>query len=452
MNATYDDCRASLVELRKITVGRWSASSPQANVFAGSFAPGGNFARIDVELAGLHNPPGDTDPLNFHPFTYGPYPVYGFIEFDLDEDNETGGETYAPEFRYLSNIARFGGLPDDHVFEDRLAIDGDAYDEDFTTPPYIERSGEEFHLALLGGQFEHAGVEVVAGDGDNLFESGETWDITGKWFHRAHGFEPYSLASGGSVPGEYMPDCQLRFSHDVGYDTTTVSLVFPLTNVAAAAMNGEMPQPNNHDPSDQASITEALKDLAESAEVVEMFPTGQPEEELILGWRGHGPGSYLKPDEWRVTALVGIPYSEPGYGFVWTDAWPDPMRGDVDGKDEAEDDDIDAIEKYIDDHDGDDGLVDDRVVLAQFAANFTVYDVNQDGVVDNLDKLLVSREGDGTADDDIDLEDFAKFQRCNGWSTGWGDWCGIFDLNGDGTVDTTDFNWLSNTCTGPVKP
>ena len=34
----------------------------------------------------------------------------------------------------------------------------------------------------------------------------------------------------------------------------------------------------NHDPSDQASIQEALRDLAISAEIVDMFTTGMPEE------------------------------------------------------------------------------------------------------------------------------------------------------------------------------
>ncbi len=451
--AAYDPHLHRPVDLRELRLGRWAPTDPQADRFAGQYAPGGGFARIEVVLGGLHNPPGETDPLAFAPYAYGPHPVYGFIEIDMDDDQETGGEVSAPQFRYLGNIVRFGGVPGGDAYEHRVAESADAFDGNFLTQPYVERHGEEFHLCLLGGQFAASDIAIVVGDGDLVFESGETWDITGTWFHRAHGFEPYSFATGGAVPGEYSPECVLRFAHDMTTDATTLTLVFPLNNAAAAALRGGSPQSNNHDPSDDASVNEALQDLVVSANFIKMYPTGEPEEALIVGWDGRGPGGYLQPAAWRVTALLGMSYAAPGFGFVWTDAWPDVVRGDVNGENGATYDDRDEISEYIDDHDADDGQVDGRVAVPDFPESFNHYDVNHDGVVDVLDTWLVSTEGDWDADGDVDLMDFAGFQVCNGWSAGAGSpSCGLVDLNADGGVDLRDFDWWRNVATGPAGP
>jgi hypothetical protein len=450
---TIDPSLHRPVELLSITLGRWSPTDAQNDLFAGAFAPGGGFVRLDVELDGLRNPPGKSNSPGFNPFQYGDHPVYGFIEIDMDNDNETGGEVNAPEYRYLGNIARFGGLPEEGRFHDRLAEDASAFDGDFSTEPYVERSGEEFHLALLGGQFDPPDITVILGDADNMFESGETWDVVAPWFHRAHGFEPYSIASGGTVPGEYTPNCTLRFRHDHMIDRTTLSLVFPLNNAAAASTSGEMPQPNNHDPSDQASVFEALNDLSVSAGIIEMFPTGEPEEELILGWKDKAPGSFMNVREWKTTALLGNSYTTSGFGFYWTDAWPDPLRGNVNGENQLSQDDRDEVFSFIADHDDDDGTADGRVELSGFAADFSVFDINHDGVVEDLDAQLVSVEGDGDEDGDVDLADFSRLQRCDTWTTGGavGD-CGLFDLDADGDVDLGDFNWFLSSCTGPAIP
>ena len=216
-------------ELISIRVGRWNPTQAAMDLFVGVFSGNGGFLRLDLTLDGVINPPGSIAPGAFDPFRYGPNPVYGFVEIDVDDDKETGGETYAPQYRYLANAARFGGLPDDGAFDDRLARRASDLDGDFTTAPFVERHGEEFHWALLGGQFLDLDVDERVGDGDLIFDSGEDWRIGCDWFHRAHGFEPYSLVYGGGVSGEYPVFSVARFAHDPNANWTVVSLVVPLT-------------------------------------------------------------------------------------------------------------------------------------------------------------------------------------------------------------------------------
>ncbi|MCB9866536.1 MAG: hypothetical protein H6816_07880 [Phycisphaerales bacterium] len=450
--APYNTNPRHLVDFHSLTLGRWRPEDPQVDRFVGDYFPNGRYASVEIVLGGLHNPPGDTDPGHFMPLAYGDNPVYGFVELDVDNDNDTGGEVEAPQYRYPANIARFGGLPEGDAFEHRIAKSADAFDGDFQTMPYVERQGEEFHLALLGGQFDASGVDVVAGDADLKFEAGEIWNITGTWFHRAHGFEPYSLASGGCVPGEYDPECVLRFAHDIATDTTTITLVFPLNNAAAADLTGENPQPNNHDASDQASVLEALQDLNTSATLVFELNIQDPQALLILDWKDHSPGDSLQPANWRPTVLLGVPYSEPGHGFVWTDVWPNVLRGDVDGDDGVNAADGHEIEDYIEDHDEEDGVKDERVTIPLFPANFCSRDVNQDGVVDAFDRALVSTVGDVDQDGDVDLADFALLQACLGWTAGGEALpCGLLDLDADGAVGPRDFTWWRNVMEGPEE-
>lgn len=444
----FDPQAHRLIELIAIELGRWTADDAQIDLFAGEFTAGGPFFRMDIIMDGLVNPPGPNELSNFDPFRFGAHPVYGFVEIDMDDDAESGGEIDAPEFRYLGNVARFGGLPGGDEFNDRPAENGGDFDGHFMTKPYVERHGEEFHLALLGGQFNAWDIVETAGDADLIFEADETWVISGDWFHRAHGFEPFSIASGGAVPGEYAPVSTVRFSHDSASDRTLLSLVFPLTNGGAAAQHGTSTEPMNHNPSDQASVNEGLRDLAISAEVIEMFPTGIPEETLILPWGDKSAGQFLDPTQWRVTALLGTCYSEAGGFFVWTDVYPNPIRGDVNRENGANGDDRQEIDYAISNHDGDDGIVDGRVVLADFADDFSIWDVNHNGVIDAIDVMLVSPPGDGDDDGDADLADFAELQRCMGESGATGE-CQLFDLNSDQVVDERDTAWFLQVVSGP---
>ncbi len=437
-----------------MTIGTWHAPRPAVDVFEGVFAVGGQFVRLDLELGGLVNPPGSTDPLWFDPFAYGDHPVYGFVEVDIDADNETGGELDAPEYRYLGSIVRFGGHPSDEVFHERVALDASAFDGIWNTEPQVERSGEEFHLALLGHLFGTIDIVEIAGNGDFVFDAGETWNIEAPWFHRAHGYESFSLASGGAVAGEYAPPSYARFRHDPSADTTIVSVVFPLTNLGSSLMREETVQPNNSDPSDQASVLEALVDLATSAAFLDMFPTGRPEEEIIIDWYEKDPESFLDPTQWRMTALLGSSYTAPdpaGEFFVWSDAHPDVIRGDVNGENGANDDDRKIIGEHILEFDAADGSPDGMVTILDFATDFSVFDVNHDGYVNDVDTLLVSVPGDLDADDDADFADFQRMQTCfSGSGIGYTDpLCSLADLDADGDVDAHDVKQYQQVLTGP---
>lgn len=394
----FDPAAHRLIDLREITVGAWRPDDPREDLYTGQYEESGDFVRLDVLVSGLVNPPGRTVYWDFDPFAYGPHPVYGFVEIDMDDEVETGGELDAPDYHYLGNVARFGGLPKVERFRNRVALDESAFDGDFPTPPYVERHGEEFHLALLGDQFEAQDIRVVRGDVDALFESGEVWDIDGTWFHRAHGYEPFSLAIGGERPGEYMPRCALRLEHDTLADVTRITLVFPLTNEGAGLMRGEQPEPLNGDPSDQASVLEALQDLHDSAEFLKDFPTGRPEEEIIIEWAEQEAEDYLEPHEWTVTALLGSSYTAPeppGEYFVWTDVYPNVLRGDVDGNGRRELKDWQLTWQFIVAHDADDGRIDRKVRLSNFARGFSVHDVDYDGVVHGLDRLPMTTPAAG---------------------------------------------------------
>ncbi|MCP4245662.1 MAG: hypothetical protein GY778_01305, partial [bacterium] len=337
-------------------------------------------------------------------------------------------------------------------FDDRVALDDSAFDGNFETAPYVERHGEEFHLALLGGEFSWGDVIEVSGDGDTVFDAGEVWHIRAAWFHRAHGFEPFSFMQGGAVAGEYAPVSDLQFRHDPTADLTTISLVFPLTNVGAGLMSGQPPEPLNFDPSDQASVLEGLADLVISAQFFPP-PHQDPEEALIYEWYDENATDFLEPGDWRVTALLGSSYTAPdpaGVYFVWSDAYPDAIRGDVDGSGEISDDDKVALAGYIAAQDGSDGTVDGVVTLLDFAADFSVFDLNHDGLVDPVDLMLVSARGDCDDDGDVDLADYQKLQVC---FTGDGGAfvpgpCSLADLDADNDVDRGDFEWFANVLTG----
>jgi hypothetical protein len=438
-----------------VTIGTWAPTAPAVDLFTGGFIEGGKFMRLDLVLSGLVNPPGAVTPAIFDPYRYGDDPVFGFVEIDIDNSVWTGGELDAPQYRYLGNIARFGGKAAQPEFADRVALDASAFGNGFLTPPYVERHGEEFHLALLDTAIAVADVQVVDGDADGIFEAGETWIVRAPLFHRAHGYEPFSLALGGASAGEYAPLATVRFRHEIATDLTTVSLVFPLTNVGAGLMAGQPPQPLNHNPSDQASVLEALVDLYQSAAFVQMYPTGCPEEDLILDWLGATPTNFLNPAEWKLTVLLGTSYSAPsgeGAFFVWTDVYPNVIRGDVNGDGVANALDRELIQQYIAAHDDEDGTADGSVVIAGFAANFSVFDINHNGVVDGIDVLLVSPPGDADDDSDVDLADWSALQNCfAGGGAAYPEAnCALVDLDDDADTDLEDARRLAAALVGPL--
>ncbi|MBI1827398.1 MAG: hypothetical protein HY287_07390 [Planctomycetes bacterium] len=442
-----------LIDLRQLSVVSWSPYEPQSDLFLGEFDPQGQFVRLVLVLDGLVNPPGPSDPFDFDPFRYGANPAYGFIEIDMDDDVDTGGELDAPQYRYLGNVARFGGQVSRVALHDRVALDGSAFDGDFETPPFVERSGEEFHLALLGDQFIPADIRVVEGNGDLIFEAGETWILRGSFFHRAHGFEPFSFVEGGPYAGAYMPMCELQFHHDVTQDVTYVTLVFPLTNDGAGLMLGEPTQKDDEDPTNQASVMEALDDLQTSAIFLPLVGTGIPEEDIIRGWAQHIPAEHLDPSGWTITALLGSSYTAPSPNeiyFLWTDVYPNVILGDSNGSGVYDGQDRQMIASYIASHDALDGARDGRVTIDGFATDFNVLDLNYDGRVDGLDLAPELPNGDSDRDGDRDLADFAVFQRCFGEEIP-GD-CQAMDLIHDFSIDLLDFATFHVQFEGPDQP
>lgn len=448
----FDPEEHRLIDLLAIRLGRFRPEYPRENLFVGDFAPQGEFFRLDLVLAGLVNPPGSVHPGSFNPFAYGNHPVYGFVEIDMDEDVTTGGELAAPRYRYLGNVVRFGGNVAPARFRDRIATEGASFDGRFRSPPFVERSGEEFHLALLGDLVARGGILEVEGDGDATFDEGETWRLWGRFFHRAHGFERFSFVKGGASAGEYAPITDLQFRSEPDSDATVVSLVFPLTNGGAGLMLGQPPQPSNHDPSDQASVLEALADLQLSASFVRLFPTGLEEEELIVNWFDRDPAAQLNPARWFVTALLGTSYtraSGEGVFFLWTDVFPDVVPGDVNGSGFRDVHDALLILSYISQRDAVDGVLDGRVVIPGFAWNFTLFDVNHDGVVDARDVAVVGPIADADDDYDVDLRDFRFVQFCFSPEGIERPPCRAADLDGNGRVDLQDVRQLGVELTGP---
>ncbi len=450
----FDPQAHRLIDLRQLKAGAWTPNDPQTDLFAGSFTVGGPFLRLELVLNHLVNPPGNVDPLAFDPFRYGDHPVYGFVEIDMDNDIWTGGELDAPHYRYLGNIARFGGRVLRAAFGNRMATREADFDGNFLTPPFVERHGEEFHLALFGWQFGYGDIEEVTGDGDGMFEEGETWDIIGPFFHRAHGFEMFSFVEGGGVPGEYAPDSHLRFRHDPAGDVTILSLVFPMTNVGAGLMHGEPPEPSNQDPTDHASVQEALDDLADSASFVIAYPTGLPEEDIIVDWAERISADHLDPADWSITVLLGTSHTQPdpsGVYFVWTDAYPDVVSGDVNGNGAWTERDAQLIAQYITHHDAHDGVQDGVVTIEEFASDFSMYDVNYDGLVSDLDVSRIFRDGDSDRDGDVDLMDVAGFQTCFSRGGSGGMPCAPLDLVVDNRVDCEDVGAFIDALTGPAN-
>jgi len=400
-----------LINLLDITIGQWWPPNPQVDPFAGRFNRRGDFMRLNLTFAGLVNPPGIAGPREWEPFVYGPHPIYGFIEVDMDADVNTGGELDFPCARYLGNVVRFGGKTSEPRFADRVATCAADCGLPFDQPPFVKRHGEEFHLAFLGKYFRRERIRERVGNGNTIFEQGEIWRITGLLFHRAHGFKDFSFAEGCHGHGEYLPDVDLEFLHDMRKDVTVISLVMPLTNMAAARMRGEPPEKMNGSDCDQTSVAEALHELALSAKYWKRHPGGPPEKHIIVGWADKNPLHHLHPTGWLLTAVLGTTYVErPGGGatFVWTDVFPNVFRGDVNGDKIVDGGDERLILQYIMDNGGGRGFVE----IPEFAEDFSLFDINYSGAVDQLDVQFRPRVGDGDGDDDVDLVDFALFQSC----------------------------------------
>lgn len=144
---------AVLPDLISITSGGWSPASPATDPYTGVWveSEGADILRIDIVFEGLINPPGTLGlgPTIYDPFAFGPSPLYGSIEFDIDDENDTGGEcSGAANFMYLASVGRLGEVPGTSI-EERMAREGEDLDSSFASEPQYERNGARLCVAIL---------------------------------------------------------------------------------------------------------------------------------------------------------------------------------------------------------------------------------------------------------------------------------------------------------------
>jgi hypothetical protein len=406
------------------------ASNPFGGSVDNSSKP--DLFRLRIVVQGLVSPPGTLSP--FSPAPFGGTPLYGTIEFDADDQKNSGGELPPiAKTRYLANVGRFGLRPAGS-FGERAAVDGADLDTNFFSVPQYERTGGEFAFTLCGC-FSTSVQQKVLGDADGLFEAGESWVVRGRFFERSQAFAANSAMFGGSAPGRFDPLVNVQWTHSTGTDRTTITLVFPVTNAGAAQYTGApVAQPNDFSVLNQTSVEECLEDLIDGASGL----TGV-QRELWDDWTGRQADDFLNVREWTVTALIGTAYAAAGQdnAFVWSDTGFGEVFGDVNGDEVVDHLDAAAIRAFIGLNDGGasdaDGTVNEAVAIPSFSSNFSMLDLNGDGVIGCDDVQAGNfRVGSGDPRGPADSGDLADF--IHRWLS-MDDAC---DVDGDGMVGPRD--------------
>ncbi len=432
------------IDLRSLSIQFWAPRS-KANPYDGQVVSYKNAHIFKLELVvdGLVNPPGPLG-LGGHPWDpdrFGPRPVFGYVELDVDGRKNTGGELDpVARRRYLANVGRFGGLPYGS-FGERAVTSASDLDYNFSSAPQYERSGAEFALALCGC-FAPTIVQEF-GNGNGQFEAGEVMDVRGRFFERMQAIAPYAGAYGGSDFGLYDPEVKLRFEHDPIDDETTITLVYALDQVGAAFLRGKMPQPMDLNVLNQVSVAEALNDLIYTANGFWGPVWNSDVSELIEDWAGGLVSEGLDVREWNAVALIGTSYQQQNSAlYVWTDVGFDFTFGDLTMDGAADSTDVKAVKSImmtLDGGPGDaDGQYNNSVQIPNFGPSFNVHDINSDGLIDSDDAgaipigaFSVDQNGDGV----INGADLATLLSQWGLS-------GTADLNGDGIVNGADLATL----------
>lgn len=431
-----------LPDVVMVTLSGWASATAASNPYAG-FVQEENpdLFRLEVTFHGLVNPPGTITPSH-DPFVFGPSPVYGFLEFDADREENTGGDLGAAALhRYLSNVGRFGTLPDDSHLGPRAAYWGDQVDGSYVTLPQYERSGTEFTLTFCGCFTPQ--IESGDANSNGVFDAGETWIVRGNFWQRAEGYRLASFMQGGPLPGLWQPEVRLRWSHSAATGRTSVTLVQAMTQAGAAQLAGAPAQPINHSYSptlanltDHTSIREALSDLIDAASVL---PLSGPTADLALAWASQGFGDSMDPTRWEAKGIFGTAYAAPmpTAQFVWTDVGFDEYAGDFnyDGFATAPDRQIVRDEIALLDgsaRDGD-GAVNGSVEIIDFGPNFCAYDLNNSGRVDLGDRIWYC-PADQNDDGLLNVADFTAFLQAFSASAPWA------DIDGSGSLNVADFS------------
>lgn len=425
----------------------WHGGIPYIDPYDGDFTSSGSpsIVRIDITFRGLVNPPGPLEAGgDYFPYLFGNSPVYGSLDIDLDANANTGGELGAAALsHYLAVTPRFGEMPQYPEIL-RTPFSGAQIDLNLATAPQYERSGAEFSLTMCGC-FTPTIVDTN-GDNDGVFGPGDKWIVRGRFFRRAGGLQNFSAAIGGSEPGAYDPLVNLRFSHSTCTNTTTVTLVYPITQQGAAKLRcwNCAPQPKNLDVSDDTSIDEAMADICDGA--LDPFLQFQFPETNVLagGWGLAASGNALDPRKWRLRAAFATAYStpQPDAHLAWTDVAFGEKFADFNGDASVTATDRALLTNFVWSTDGTgfdcDGLPGGRVTICSFGPNFSAFDLNYDGRVDAADAVLITPVllGDFNGDCAVNTPDLVFFLGRFGQTPNATVLTG--DLNGDGIVDTFD--------------
>jgi hypothetical protein len=383
-----------LPDLSSLTISPWESYNPSFDPYSGYTVShsAAHLVRIDAVFSGLVNPPGPLGgAVPFNPMEFGPSPLYGFFEIDVDHDADTGGDqpSVAAD-HYLANAARFGGRPHGELSLRAANTSDDLY-QTWSVPPQVCLSGADWVLTLCGC-FDP--VVVYKSDPDaTTFNAGATWILSGKFFQRTTAYQYASAMVGanGSEVGLYAPTVNLRFQHDLVTNQTTVTLVYALDQYGAWLLGGKTsscPEPMDYRSDNATSIAEGVQDLIDAADRGGL--TGLAYQ-VTYRWANKTVADATDTTRWRPTFLVGSAYSEQLDGkYIWTDLGFDCIVGDVNGDGLVNESDRSAIMAFINMFDGVEGSdadlqVNGQVQIPNFAVGFSVFDVDGDGVVGPAD-------------------------------------------------------------------
>jgi hypothetical protein len=422
------------IDLLELRLEGWEPFSPESDPYTGTTTSNdADIVRVQVKFDGLVCPPGPLalDGSSYDPYQYGDRPFFGYVEIDIDDQKNTGGEMMPlAKNRYLANVARFGASPLGS-FSERIARTSDDIDSNFFTLPQIERTGGEFALAMCG--CFTPSIVAQDGDMDSVFDAGETWVISGRFFERFNAFQPESALFGGSDFGLFDPVVDLRFEHDTGSDTTTVTLVFPITNAGASQLHGGSTQSLDLSLVNHTSIEEALDDLIAGAS----FASGALGE-LVDNWENRDVDDYRRPRDWNAHAIVGTAptIKDPAALFVWTDIGFGEVIGDLNDDDLTDGLDSQIILDTIATEDGGptdaDGILNRQVSIMNFGPNFDLRDSNGDGLIADDDVLVSVCAADLNGDGALNFFDVSVFLSAyNAMDL-------LADFNGDGMFNFFD--------------
>jgi len=429
---------AILPDVLSIVSAGWLPTSPSTDPYTGAVvnSDGADIFRMDIVFDGLLNPPGPLGlgPAPFDPFRFGPSPVYGFVECNLDRRVDTGGELgSAATLRYYANLGRFGEVPEGSR-SSLAAHSGAEHDLNFFTAPFYERSGQDYALNLCGCY--DVTVVNTFGDADGSFDTGDTWIVRGRFWQRAGGFEEASAAFGGSFFGLYDPFVELMFSHDAQTDRTTVSLVEALTMTGAAALRGQSVQSIDLNVNNHTSVEEAITDIKFGAGDPFLSPAART---LVEEWENRPVENALEPDRWEISAMFGVSYLVVEESlYAWTDAIGEHAFADLNADTFSTQLDVDLFDASLASLDGSsadaDGVVDGDAEVIGLGENFQLIDFNSDGVIDGGDRMQIL----GVSPGDCDASGTINFNDLVCILFNFGPGTGPSDCDGSGTIDFSD--------------